>query len=129
MTDLLILFVILCFFSILYLLDYFQANELRHDDTIYPTFLFNKHEYYNSPEWARKRQAALKAANYTCEMCHSPLNLHVHYISYANIFREHPSDLACLCHSCHEQVHRVYGHPQSMAEYTTQHYPLLPTHY
>ena len=130
MTDLLVLFMILVFFGIIYLIDYFSVRDKISEAILdYPTFLFNKHEYYHSPEWERKRRAALEAAHYTCEMCHTPYNLHVHHISYVHIFQERLGDLVCVCHTCHEQIHLVHGKPSSLLDYTTQRYPLLPTHY
>lgn len=80
-------------------------------------YRYNKHQYLLSPEWAAKRRAALKVANYECQMCHSAVDLHVHHINYKSLYREKPSDLTCLCSHCHTLVHNKYGFPQSLQDY------------
>lgn len=129
MTDLLVLAMVLTFFTILYLIDFFSARERALDPSDYATFLFNKDQYYNSPEWATRRATALAAAHHTCEMCHSPHNLEVHHITYAHIFQERPADLAVVCHTCHTAIHTAFGHPTSLVDYSTQRYSLLVSHY
>lgn len=89
-------------------------------------YRFNKHQYLNSPEWKTKRQHALKLAHYSCQMCGTPRNLHVHHVSYKNLFQETDSDLVVVCNNCHSHLHAVHGFPQTLKEYETFHGPLIP---
>lgn len=89
-------------------------------------YRFNKHQYLNSPEWKTKRQHMLKQTHYTCQMCGTQRNLHVHHITYTNLFRETPADLACVCEHCHSAIHSHYGFPQTLKDYASFHGPLLP---
>ena len=89
-------------------------------------YRFNKHQYLHSPEWASKRKLALARAHYHCEMCHAETNLHVHHITYKNLYREQPSELIALCPSCHTLVHDTHGYPQSVADYNSFYGPPLP---
>ncbi len=65
-------------------------------------------EYLLSDEWeqkARKRKAIDKGQ---CQMCGTTENIHVHHLTYHNIFRENPyTDLVCLCEKHHQMVHRM----------------------
>lgn len=87
-------------------------------------YRFNKHQYLNSPEWRRKRLAALSRAHYSCEMCHASTNLHVHHVSYKNLYREKPQDLVCVCPSCHTKIHEKHGYPSSLKDYHNFHGPI-----
>lgn len=86
-------------------------------------YRYNKHQYLQSPEWAAKRKAALARAHYECEMCCTPTNLHVHHITYHNLYREKPNDLVALCPSCHTRIHDKYGYPNSIKDYKDFHGP------
>lgn len=88
-------------------------------------YRFNKHQYLNSPEWKTKRQHALKLAHYSCQMCGTPRNLHVHHVSYKNLFQETDSDLVVVCNNCHSHLHAVHGFPQTLKEYEIFHGPLI----
>jgi 5-methylcytosine-specific restriction endonuclease McrA len=88
-------------------------------------YRYNKHQYLQSPEWAAKRKAALARAHYECEMCCTPTNLHVHHITYRNLYREKPNDLVALCPACHTRIHDKYGYPNSIKEYKDFHGPII----
>ena len=88
-------------------------------------YRFNKHQYLNSPEWKTKRQHMLKQTHYTCQMCGTQRNLHIHHISYKNLYREPDSDLAVVCANCHSHLHAVHGFPQTLQDYETFHGPLV----
>ena len=62
----------------------------------------NYHAYLRTPQWQARRQAALKRADYRCQICNSSDRLEVHHRTYDNIGNELPGDLTVLCHSCHE---------------------------
>ena len=110
---------------LLFLLFIIVVHRARPADSAYDDaadlalYRYNKHQYLLSPEWATKRKAVLKAANYECQMCNSATDLHVHHINYKSLYREKPSDLVCLCSHCHKLVHTKYGFPQSLQEYET----------
>ena len=93
-----------------------DSKDLSEDEEL-KLYRYNKHQYLLSPEWDKKRKAALKTANYECTMCHLSTSLQVHHISYKNLFREQPSDLVALCDHCHELVHNKYGFPASLKAY------------
>ena len=87
-------------------------------------YRYNKHQYLISPEWETKRKQALKAANYSCQLCKAETDLHVHHISYKNLFRENPEDLAALCSDCHTYVHSIHGYPNTVEEYDNFYGPI-----
>lgn len=87
-------------------------------------YRYNKHQYLISPEWKTKRKQALKAANYSCQLCKAETDLHVHHISYKNLFRENPEDLAALCSDCHTYVHSIHGYPNTVEEYDNFYGPI-----
>ena len=90
-------------------------------------YRYNKRKYLNSPEWQHRRKLSLQAASYSCEMCGTTgTTLHIHHISYANLYNEPLSDLACVCEDCHDRIHSYHGFPQSVEEYSTYRAPLLP---
>lgn len=63
-------------------------------------------EYLKSPEWKEKRDIRLALDGYTCRLCGSGKNLHVHHISYKNLGTpEEVDDLITLCEKCHARVH------------------------
>lgn len=87
-------------------------------------YRYNKHQYLISPEWETKRKQALKAANYSCQLCKAETDLHVHHISYKNLFRENPEDLAALCSDCHTYIHSIHGYPNTVEEYNSFYGPI-----
>ena len=87
-------------------------------------YRYNKHQYLISPEWETKRKQALKAANYSCQLCKAETDLHVHHISYKNLFRENPEDLAALCSDCHTYIHSIHGYPNTVEEYNNFYGPI-----
>ena len=90
-------------------------------------YRYTKRKYLKSPEWQSRRKLSLQAASYSCEMCGTTgTTLHIHHISYANLYNEPLSDLACVCEDCHDRIHSFHGFPQSVEEYSTFHAPLLP---
>jgi len=73
---------------------------------------FSYAAYRRSPEWAKKREAALERADHRCQVCNSPHELEVHHRTYENLCAEKPSDLTVLCGTCHGIFHhggRVLG--------------------
>ena len=87
-------------------------------------YRYNKHQYLISPEWEAKRKQALKAANYSCQLCKAETDLHVHHISYKNLFRENLEDLAALCSDCHTYIHSIHGYPNTVEEYNNFYGPI-----
>ena len=62
-------------------------------------------EYLQSDEWQVKRKAALLRDGLRCQLCRGEKNLHVHHITYDNIYNEPLSDLITLCKQCHSKLH------------------------
>lgn len=62
-------------------------------------------EYLNSPEWRRKRRAAVEKAGGQCSRCRSKKNLTVHHVTYKRFGREKSRDLQVLCRPCHDDEH------------------------
>lgn len=58
--------------------------------------------YFNSPDWRRKRNAALQRAGYRCNRCGSKRDLQAHHLTYDRLGAELDSDLEVLCLICHE---------------------------
>lgn len=61
--------------------------------------------YMRSPEWAAKREEALRRAEYRCQGCRSDERLEVHHLTYERFGHERPTDLQVLCHYCHMREH------------------------
>lgn len=61
--------------------------------------------YLKSSEWHRRRNAALRRAQWTCSRCPTQHPLEVHHLSYARLGRELDADLEVLCPRCHEGLH------------------------
>ena len=62
-------------------------------------------EYLKTEHWNSTRKAALKAAEYRCQMCNASKPLHVHHRTYERRGNEKPSDLIALCADCHKTFH------------------------
>ena len=63
-------------------------------------------EYLQTPEWKRRRKAAVAYADSRCQLCNKegePLN--VHHRTYDNRGAEMPQDLTVLCKDCHARHH------------------------
>lgn len=61
--------------------------------------------YLKTIWWEERRHRALEIACYQCESCCSTGALHVHHLSYHNLFGEPDGDLMVLCHDCHKTAH------------------------
>ena len=44
-------------------------------------------------------------ADYRCQVCNSPHDLHVHHRTYERVGHEDPADLTVLCMWCHDLFH------------------------
>lgn len=66
--------------------------------------------YLRTPEWRRTRAAALLRAGNACslDVTHTD-GLEVHHRTYERLGAELMTDLAVLCHSCHQLHHKEYG--------------------
>jgi hypothetical protein len=64
--------------------------------------------YLSSHHWRSLRLKVLARDNYRCTDCHSPINLHVHHLSYSHLGKERMYELETLCSSCHGKRHNHY---------------------
>ena len=74
-------------------------------------------EYIQSDEWREKRIERLKFADFRCEICNKPSNLHVHHRTYGNLGDEPIEDLIVLCEECHGVFHdrlALYSDPDEL---------------
>jgi hypothetical protein len=62
-------------------------------------------EYLQTPHWAARRDATLKAAGGRCRVCNSPDELNVHHRTYERFGDEADDDLLVLCRPCHQLFH------------------------
>lgn len=62
--------------------------------------------YIRSGKWQAKRQAALLAADYRCQLCNGTKRLDVHHRTYERFGDEAPGDLTVLCRKCHDKFHQ-----------------------
>lgn len=72
-----------------------------------------KHYISYSPRWKRKAKDCKRRAGNRCQVCNSPTRLEAHHRTYQRLYNEHPSDLTCLCHDCHQLItlHRRLHQP------------------
>jgi hypothetical protein len=70
-------------------------------------------QYLRTPEWRRTRAAALLRAGNGCSLdAKHTSGLEVHHSTYERLGAELTTDLAVLCHSCHQLHHKEYGRPR-----------------
>lgn len=67
--------------------------------------------YLRSKEWKKKRKEALDEKGYLCDICKKTQDelvesLHVHHLTYKNLFNEKMEDLQILCVDCHNNTHK-----------------------
>jgi len=62
-------------------------------------------EYLRSDHWQTVRKAALKTADYRCQLCNTSTTLNVHHRTYERRGEEVPSDVIALCAECHKHFH------------------------
>lgn len=63
-------------------------------------------DYLKSEHWMVTRKAALRRANYRCQLCGSTKFLQVHHNNYKNLGHEKDTDLIVLCKYCHGRHHK-----------------------
>ena len=67
-------------------------------------------EYLRSPEWRRRRERKLEAADHRCQLCNRHRSsLDVHHRTYENFGEELDSDLIVVCRACHDTFHKHRG--------------------
>ena len=71
------------------------------------------HKYLLSSEWKAKRLSVLNERG-ICDKCGKKKNLHVHHLTYDNIFHERPEDLIVLCKKCHFNIHNGEDKPKKV---------------
>lgn len=64
--------------------------------------------YLDSPAWKVKRGQRLEIARHTCSVCGQGGHLHVHHLTYANIFNERMEELLPLCELHHKLAEELY---------------------
>lgn len=65
-------------------------------------------DYLLTTEWKEKAQKRIEIDEGKCQMCGTTENIHVHHLTYHDIFHENPyTDLVCLCEKHHKAVHRM----------------------
>lgn len=64
--------------------------------------------YLKSNEWYSLKLDLLQKRGCKCQKCKrelAPNKLQVHHITYANLYKEHSTDLLLLCGKCHKHEH------------------------
>lgn len=66
-------------------------------------------EYLKTEKWSNIRELVLQRDNNKCRHCNKVDNLHIHHLTYANIYNEEDnlSDLITLCSRCHSKEHGI----------------------
>ena len=62
-------------------------------------------DYIKSKEWKKVRLGLFKLRGKKCEKCGQTKLIHVHHLTYKNLFNEKPEDLQILCKKHHEDAH------------------------
>ena len=62
-------------------------------------------KYLNSLQWFYIRKRIIKRDGNKCTKCGAKKSLHVHHITYDNLFNENDEDLITLCAACHMKEH------------------------
>lgn len=82
-----------------------------------PPVFSSKEEYYNSPKWRSKRRQKLTEQKYRCERCGKTKHLHVHHLSYLNLYNEPMSDLQVVCRDCHPIADAIREYDSALDTY------------
>lgn len=64
-------------------------------------------KYLKSEKWAEIKKRLFKKRGKKCEKCGKINILHIHHLTYRNIFNEKDEDLIILCNLCHEKAHGI----------------------
>jgi hypothetical protein len=72
-------------------------------------------QYLESEHWKLFREKILTARP-ICEECKSDKNIHVHHLTYENLWNEKPEDVKVLCRNCHCKVHGIIGNIPYISE-------------
>ena len=78
------------------------VNKYNFDLSKYGKYL----RYIESEKWFILKNRIKKRDKNKCTKCNSNLNLHVHHITYDNLFNEKDEDLITLCSECHKDFHK-----------------------
>jgi len=97
-------------------MDNHKLNELLREAMKSPVFN-SKEEYYNSPQWRSKRRQKLTEKKYRCERCGKTRHLHVHHLSYLNLYNEPLSDLQVVCRDCHPIADAIREYDSALDTY------------
>ena len=88
-------------------------------------------EYLRSEEWQDVRTAALKRADYRCELCNAPIgrspgDWELHHRTYVRVGGEAPMDTRALCAECHSVFHdyRIVNSESPWRKANQSHLPL-----
>lgn len=84
-----------------------EAKPQPNTVTQHRTSTMPYREYLKTEEWEVRRQAALRRADYRCQVCNAPRSarLNVHHRTYERRGIELESDLTVLCEDCHSLFH------------------------
>ena len=78
--------------------------------------------YYQSPEWAAKRNERLRIDRFKCAICGFTRALEVHHINYERLYHEDVSrDLITLCKKCHNEIESQKKALNPLRKYTECH--------
>lgn len=88
-------------------------------------FKWRKAEYLSSKEWRLKRIQVKERDNYSCQLCGTTKDLHVHHMSgYDQIPNEPIESLITLCKFCHKAEHDKVGYPKTYSDYMKFNHPI-----
>ena len=69
------------------------------------------YKYLRSKQWADIKLDLIQTRGAQCERCGAKRKqlryLHVHHLTYKNLFNEEPEDLEILCAPCHRAEHNI----------------------
>jgi hypothetical protein len=82
-----------------------HAEYVKTYQDIAPKLREEYEAYLKSDEWADRRTATLKRAEYVCQVCEHFPATQVHHIHYDRIGGELDSDLLAVCSFCHGLLH------------------------
>lgn len=99
--------------------------DIDHKQNQLTMFMWRKAEYLSSKEWKLKRIQVKDRDNYSCQVCGSTSNLHVHHMSGYDQIPNEPIDcLITLCSVCHKAEHEKVGYPKTYSDYMKFNHPI-----
>jgi hypothetical protein len=85
-------------------------NKKQRKQRLYQNRIPKKYKVYiKSQWWTKRKNKYYKEHKRECILCKCSEHCNLHHLVYGRLGYENDKDLVCLCQSCHEEYHSIYG--------------------